>query len=56
MSALKPRPRGVSVDVAAGVGVAVQLGVPAPIALFLVSEFSAGVNAAMRKQSEDDQK
>lgn len=55
MSALRPRQRGVSVDVAAGVAVGVQIGVPASAALFLISEFAAGINAAMRKQAENEQ-
>lgn len=53
MSALRPRSRGVSVDVSAGVSVAVSCGVPGDIALALISEFSSGVIAATKKAEQD---
>jgi hypothetical protein len=53
MSALRPRTRGVFVDVSAAVSVAVSCGIRADVALALLSEFSSGVIAAAKKAADD---
>lgn len=55
LSALRPRSRGVFVETSAGVSIAVALGIPAHIALELLREMGAGVNAAMKKIHQDDE-
>lgn len=54
MSALRPRSRGVFVDVSAAVSVAIALGVRADTALALLSDFASGVNAAMKKAYDQE--
>lgn len=55
LSALRPRSRGVYVEISAGVSIAVALGVPAVVALELLREMAAGVIAAMKKIHQDDE-
>lgn len=55
MSALRPRARGVFVDVSAAVSVALAIGVQGHIALDLLLSMSSGINAAMKKLHTEDQ-
>jgi len=55
VAALRPRSSGVYVEISAGVSTAVALGVPAHVALDLLREMAAGVNAAMKKLHQDNE-
>lgn len=55
MAALRPRARGVYVEISAGVSVAIALGVEGSIALELLKAFASGLNAAMKKLHDDEE-